>query len=62
MERLSGLDATFLSIETPQGHMHVSMVSVWDGATMPGGYEFAKVRDLIERRLPRVPPAPVHGR
>ena len=55
MERLSGLDATFLSIETPQGHMHVSMVSVWDAATMPGGYEFAKVRDLIESRLPRVP-------
>ena len=55
MERLSGLDATFLSIETPQSHMHVSMVSVWDTATVPGGYEFAKIRDLIERRLPRVP-------
>ena len=55
MERLSGLDATFLSIETAQSHMHVSMVSVWDTATVPGGYEFAKIRDLIERRLPRVP-------
>jgi WS/DGAT/MGAT family acyltransferase len=55
MERLSGLDATFLSIETHGHHMHVSMVSVWDTATMPGGYEFAKIRDLIERRLPRVP-------
>ena len=54
MERLTGLDASFLYIETPGHHMHVSMVAVLDPSTMPGGYSFAKVRDLIESRLPRI--------
>jgi WS/DGAT/MGAT family acyltransferase len=54
MERLSGLDATFLYIETPAHHMHVSMVAVFDPSTVAGGYSFDKVRDLIESRLPRI--------
>ena len=55
MQRLSGIDSTFLSIETPSHHMHVSMVSVFDPSGMPGGYSFDKVRALIESRLPRIP-------
>jgi diacylglycerol O-acyltransferase / wax synthase len=55
MERLSGMDSTFLSIETASHHMHVSMVSTWDPSEMPGGYSFEKMRALIESRLPRIP-------
>ena len=54
MERLTGLDASFLYVETPATHMHVSMVAVFDPSTMPGGYSFSKVRDLVESRLPRI--------
>jgi len=55
MERLTGLDAAFLYIETPSHHMHVSMVSVFDTSTVPGGYSFEKVRAVIEERLPLIP-------
>ncbi|HEX5266338.1 MAG TPA: wax ester/triacylglycerol synthase family O-acyltransferase, partial [Acidimicrobiales bacterium] len=55
MQRLTGLDATFLYSETPSQHMHVSMVGVFDTSTMTGGYSFERVRDLIESRLPRIP-------
>jgi diacylglycerol O-acyltransferase len=55
MERLTGLDAAFLYIETPSHHMHVSMVSVFDANTVPGGYSFEKVRAIIEERLPLIP-------
>jgi diacylglycerol O-acyltransferase len=55
MQRLTGLDATFLYSETPSQHMHVSMVGVFDTSTMAGGYSFEAVRDLIESRLPQIP-------
>jgi WS/DGAT/MGAT family acyltransferase len=55
MERLSGLDATFLYMETPSLHMHVSMAAIFDPATVPGGYSFDKVRDLVSERLRAVP-------
>lgn len=55
VERLSGLDAAFLYVETPSHHMHVSMVSMFDASTVPGGYSFEKVRGVIEERLPLIP-------
>ena len=54
MERLSGMDATFLYIENPSHLMHVSMVSVFDPSEMPGGYSFDKIRALVRSRLPRI--------
>jgi diacylglycerol O-acyltransferase / wax synthase len=56
MERLSGMDSTFLYIETPAGHMHVAMTSVLDVSTMEGGYSFDKIKQTIAARLPLVPP------
>ncbi|MCU1454372.1 MAG: acyltransferase [Acidimicrobiales bacterium] len=56
MQRLSGLDATFLYLETSAGHMHVAMTMVIDPVTMPGGYEFDKIKDFINARLHLVPP------
>lgn len=51
MERLSGLDASFLYMETPSLHMHVSMAAVFDPSTMKGGYSYERIRDLVAGRL-----------
>jgi len=56
VERLSGMDATFLYLETPRSHMHVAMVGIFDAGTMPGGYSFQAIKDTIRDRLPLVPP------
>ena len=56
MERLTGLDAAFLYLETPTHHMHVAMTMVLDPTTMTGGYSFEKVKSFIEKRLHLVPP------
>ncbi len=55
MERLSGLDASFLYLETPTLHMHVSMAAVFDPSTVKGGFSFERVRKLVSRRLVQVP-------
>ncbi|HZU72437.1 MAG TPA: wax ester/triacylglycerol synthase family O-acyltransferase [Acidimicrobiales bacterium] len=56
MQRLTGLDASFLYLETPTNHMHVASTTVFDPNTVPGGYSFDKVRDLVRERLPLLPP------
>ncbi len=55
MERLSGLDASFLYLETPSLHMHVALTLVFDPSTVPGGYSFDRMKDSIEARLPCAP-------
>ncbi len=50
MERLSGLDASFLYLETPSLHMHVAMTTVFDPSTVPGGYSFTKMQSSIAAR------------
>ncbi len=55
VERLSGLDASFLYLETPAQLMHVCGVLVLDPATIPGGYSFTALRDEIARRVADVP-------
>ncbi len=54
-ERLTGLDASFLYMETPTLHMHVAITAVFDPSTVPGGYSFRRVRQLINDRIPLVP-------
>lgn len=56
MERLTGLDATFLYVETETAHMHVAMTGIYDVSTMPGGYSFEAVKEVIRSRLHLVPP------
>jgi diacylglycerol O-acyltransferase / wax synthase len=56
MQRLSGLDASFLYLETSRMHMHVAMVAVLDPANVKGGYSFEKLQDLIANRIHLVPP------
>ncbi len=52
MERLSGLDASFLYLETPSLHMHVAMTMVFDPSTVPGGYSFERMKELIGDHIP----------
>lgn len=56
MERLSGLDASFLYLENENAHMHVAMVGIYDVSTMRDGYSFERLRDHILERLHVVPP------
>ncbi len=55
MKRLSGLDASFLYLETPSLHMHVALTLVFDPSTVPGGYSFDRMKGSIEARLPCAP-------
>jgi diacylglycerol O-acyltransferase len=55
MERLAGLDASFLYLETPAQLMHVCGVIVLDPGTMPDGYSFDAFRAQLERRVRDVP-------
>jgi diacylglycerol O-acyltransferase / wax synthase len=56
MRRLTGLDASFLYLETPNNHMHVAGTFVFDPADVPGGYSFDRVKELIGNRLHKLPP------
>lgn len=51
MNRLSGLDASFLYLETPAQLMHVCGVIVLDPGTIPEGYSFAGFRAELDRRV-----------
>jgi WS/DGAT/MGAT family acyltransferase len=56
MERLSGIDAGFLYMETPTLHMHTLKISIVDPATAPGGYSFSRVGEVLGERLHLLPP------
>ncbi len=55
MKRLSGMDATFLYLETPNVHMHVGGVFVFDGNGLDRS-PYEAVYELIESRLHLLPP------
>ena len=55
MDRLSGLDASFLYFETPAHLMHVCGLIVLDPSTMPAPYDFARVRETLRERLEVTP-------
>jgi diacylglycerol O-acyltransferase len=55
MERLSGLDASFLYLETSSQLLHVCGLIVLDPQTIPGGYSFDDFEQELERRIEHVP-------
>jgi diacylglycerol O-acyltransferase / wax synthase len=55
MQRLSGLDASFLYLETPSQPMHVCSIIELDTSTMPGGYAFDRLREALTLRLKAMP-------
>src|SRR3954447_10813291 len=56
MQRLTGLDATFLYMETPSSPMHVASLLVLDPSTAPNGFSFEQVKELYTERLDLAPP------
>lgn len=55
MDRLSGLDASFLYLETPQQLLHVCALLLLDPATVPEGYSFDGLKAALEERVPQIP-------
>jgi diacylglycerol O-acyltransferase len=55
MERLSGLDASFLYLESSAQLMHVCGVLLLDPSTVPGGYSFDRFRAELESRVRSIP-------
>ena len=55
MQRLSGLDASFLYLETPSQPLHVCSILDVDTSTMPGGYTFERLRDELVVRIAAMP-------
>ena len=56
MERLTGLDASFLYTESPTVHLHTLKIGVIDPASAPGGYDFERFVEVLEERLHLLPP------
>ena len=55
LQRLSGLDASFLYLETPTQPLHVCSVLELDASTIPGGYTFERLRDELALRIKAIP-------
>ena len=55
MQRLSGLDASFLYLETSDQPMLVCSIMELDTSTMPGGYTFDRLRDALSLRIRAMP-------
>jgi diacylglycerol O-acyltransferase / wax synthase len=56
MKQLSGLDASFLFLETPEMPMHVGALHILE---LPDGYKGRFVKDLRKHMASRLPAAPV---
>ena len=55
MDRLSGLDASFLYLETPAQMLHVCGIIVLDPSTMPHGYSFDSMKEELDSRVAPIP-------
>lgn len=55
MDRLSGLDASFLYLESSAQLMHVCGVLLLDPSTVPGGYAFPELKKALEARVATIP-------
>jgi diacylglycerol O-acyltransferase / wax synthase len=55
MERLSGLDASVLYIESPNVPLHVCSVVELDTSTIPGGYSFDRFQNDLAARIRALP-------
>lgn len=60
MHQLTGLDASFLYMETPNAPMHISGLSIYDQSTAPSGK--VRFKDVIAHFNERVRPIPTMTR
>lgn len=52
MQQLSGLDSSFLYLETGTTPMHIGSLSIYDQSTAPGGHvTFKSILEFFEKRL-----------
>jgi WS/DGAT/MGAT family acyltransferase len=56
MQRLTGLDASFLYLETPSSHMHVAGLMILDPSSTDGGVDLDTVKAVYGKRLHLAPP------
>ncbi len=56
MQRLTGLDAGYLYLETGTSPMHVSSLMVLDPSTAPNGFDFDSLKQLFLDRIHLAPP------
>lgn len=56
MQRLTGLDASFLYLETPSMHMHVAGLMILDPSAVEGGVTLERVKEVYGQRLHLAPP------
>ena len=54
-QRLSGLDASMIYLETATQPLHVFPVLELDPATIPGGYSYDRFRDEFSARVRAIP-------
>lgn len=55
MQRLTGLDASFLYLETSSQLLHVCALITLDASTIPGGYSFDRMKKQLEERVAVIP-------
>lgn len=55
LQRLSGLDASFLYLETSTQPLHVCSILELDTSTIPGGYSFEQLREELSVRIAAIP-------
>jgi WS/DGAT/MGAT family acyltransferase len=56
MERLTGLDDAFLSMETPTSHMHVAGLAIYDPSEVEGGLTLDRAIETFGARMHLAPP------
>jgi diacylglycerol O-acyltransferase / wax synthase len=56
VRQLSGLDASFLNLESSSSPLHVSSLVVLDGASAPDGFGYQDVVDLVGSRIRGIAP------
>ncbi|MBT8138177.1 MAG: wax ester/triacylglycerol synthase family O-acyltransferase [Gammaproteobacteria bacterium] len=60
MHQLTGMDASFLYLETPTQPMHISGLSIYDQSTAPGGV--VRFKEIVANISERVKPIPAMTR
>ncbi|MCV7220800.1 WS/DGAT/MGAT family O-acyltransferase [Mycolicibacterium elephantis] len=55
MERLTAFDASLLYAETSSVPLHVCSIAELDTTTIPGGYDFDRIRDHLASRMSALP-------
>lgn len=56
MQQLSGLDQSFLSMETATTNAHVASLALYDPSTSSGDFNFDRLRELFAERIHLVAP------